>query len=189
MRHYTGINRTGFKNSARRGDLFDIHHTFHELLRERSTGERHAHIAGEFQCGYQALREDLQALISRRFGLARPLEPTQPMIQDETLAGADMQHPLKRLKIQSGLVAKQLALMSGDHVQTDHDLNEHLRHGARAQFTEMKNMAGGGLKNRPAFFQNLRFPTHHIAELSVFGAFLTAADRRVDHFDAFVASP
>jgi hypothetical protein len=53
---------------------------------------------------------------------------------------------------------------------------------------EMKDMAGGCGKNRPAFFQNLRLSAHHVAELPVFGALLTAADRRVDHHGAFGAA-
>ena len=79
--------------------------------------------------------------------------------------------------------------MSCDHVQADNDLNEHLRGGARAELTEMKYIAGGSGKNRPAFFQNPGIASHHIAKLPVLSALLTAADRCVDHLDSLGAAP
>ena len=68
-----------------------------------------------------------------------------------------MQNSLEAFEVQPGLSAEQLALVGRNHVQANHDLNEHLRRGAHAKLAQMKYMAGGGDKNRATFFQRRGF--------------------------------
>src|SRR4030095_8190388 len=131
--------------------LINLQYAFEEPLGERRAGQGCADLTRQFQCGRQALGEDLGALPSNGFRFFRSFEPL-PGIQHVALSGTDMQDFLKAFEVQPGLVTKQLALMGRNHVQANHDLNQHLRGGAHSKLAQMKYMAGGGGTNTACVF-------------------------------------